>query len=350
VVEIRVHVRAKDERHRVPRELPLRPVAHDPEEEHRGRDEGEKTHERSGIRGRGPGKDGVLAAHGREREHQGYEEDQGHHFFGAESEEHTAEPALRLLGFTRDLGSDPRIPPLDRAQRRPPAPAIAAAGAAALVSVPSTRARRMRASTAKQGRFPGKTTTGLRSSSWISGCSIASLETRWRRSRSGAVLTGGAPRYPLKSAEPRISPTISSASRSVIGATRTEMSRSTSTETPPNPKSTTGQNRGSRDMPTMVSIPPATIASTVTPSNRALGIVFARDALISSNARAASSSLARPSFTPPTSVLWTTSGDFTFIATGNPMALAADAASPRFAAARRSGVRMPYAWRISWRA
>ena len=98
---------------------------------------------------------------------------------------------------------------------------------------------------------------------------------------SVAVLVGGAPRYPRRSAEPRISFTISEASLSVIGATRTDTSRRTSTATPPSPRRTTGPNRVSRDMPTIVSIPPATMGSTVTPSNRAFGSAFKTDALIS---------------------------------------------------------------------
>ncbi len=119
-----------------------------------------------------------------------------------------------------------------------------------------------------------------------------------------------------------------------------------STNTPPSPTITIAPKRASRVVPTISSTPARAIGCTATPSKRASGIFAARFRRICSNASRTSASFARSSSTPPTSLLWLTSGDITFSATGKPIFLAALAAASALAATSGTVTGKPSAWII----
>jgi len=99
-----------------------------------------------------------------------------------------------------------------------------------------------------------------------------------------------------------------------MGMERKETSFSTSTNTPPRPNISTGPNVASLATPMMASMPGSAILCTDMPA------IFLpeKEELILSKALLTPSSSAMFRTTPPASDLWTTSGESTFMATGQP--------------------------------
>ena len=123
------------------------------------------------------------------------------------------------------------------------------------------------------------------------------------------------------------------------------MSCSTSTKIPPRPTITSGPKRSLREIPAINSTPAAPAAATATPSKRAPGIRSASPRRMRSKASRTSTSLRRLSATPPTSLLWLTSGECTLSTTGKPIRAAASTASSALAANSGIAVAMPAAAR-----
>ncbi|OPX72403.1 MAG: hypothetical protein A4E38_00580 [Methanoregulaceae archaeon PtaB.Bin108] len=104
-----------------------------------------------------------------------------------------------------------------------------------------------------------------------------------------------------------------------------ETSLRSSTIVPPIPKVMTFPNDGSILPPTRISRPGGHSSSTMTPVRTAPGTFSPRDREICRNASCACESVFIPVITPPTSLLWITWGEITFITTGNP---SEDASAP----------------------
>ena len=114
---------------------------------------------------------------------------------------------------------------------------------------------------------------------------------------------------------------ISASFRSSGGSAR-DLSLMTSTAVPPRPNTITGPKVGSSAMPAISSraFGRRTIACTVTPVTRAPGFSRSARSKMSRVAWRTASSLVRSSFTPPTSDLWTMSGERILTATVPPSA------------------------------
>ena len=192
---------------------------------------------------------------------------------------------------------------------------------------------RTRASTAITP--PGDATSGLRSSSAISGCASASADTRRRTSPTAA---SAAPACEMRRAT---TGDLASASTSgaASGARRTSTSRTTSTSEPPAPQATTAPKSGSWTTPTSSSAPGDAIGCTSTP----VGSWPACRAAASTSpaARRAAATLRRSVLTAPTAPLWTRSGATAFTATGNPRLAAARPAAAGVAATCCARVAIP---------
>lgn len=167
--------------------------------------------------------------------------------------------------------------------------------------------------------------------------------TRSTTSTSASRSSGGPPRTPSKRARPRSSSSIARAPPSPKGGTRTAVSWTTSTSTPPSPTVTVGPKRASRVTPTIVSRPCPTIWQTRTPSSstpsyRAMSI---------SSRYASRTWLAEviPTFTSPSSVLCASCGPDAFITTGYPTCAAARTAAAALVTSCSRGTRIPYARR-----
>ncbi len=105
---------------------------------------------------------------------------------------------------------------------------------------------------------------------------------------------------------------------------------------------TTGPNSSSVETPMSVSTPPVTISHTITPSMRAVPVGLLGLAQAARRTpRCTSAAEPTPTFTTPTSVLCSRSGDDTFITTGKPIALAARTASAADAHSSSFDVLMP---------
>ena len=107
--------------------------------------------------------------------------------------------------------------------------------------------------------------TGLRSTSVISGKSATSSETAWMMSAMPLDVDARPAADPAQDLGRPMPSTMSSASSPETGARRNVTSRSTSTRMPPRPNVTTGPNDGSLIAPTSTSVPSGSICWIWTP-------------------------------------------------------------------------------------